>query len=165
MAVINDTLFREAMTHLASGVAVITARRADGGPCGIAATSLTSYSAHPPSLLVSVWHESRCHMALAGSDHFGVHLLRSDELHVAQRFADRERDPTAKFEGLGWSWDEDVPELAGTLAYLRCRRSGNFVQYDHTILIGDLEGGRLEQGEPLVYARRRMDWLMQPMET
>jgi len=57
-----------------------------------------------------------------------------------------------------------VPELGGTLAYLRCRRAGNFVQYDHTILIGDLEGGRLEQGEPLVYARRRMDWLMQPME-
>ena len=68
MAVTTDTLFREAMTHLASGVAVITARRPDGGPCGIAATSLTSYSAHPPSLLVSVWHGSRCHDALAGSD-------------------------------------------------------------------------------------------------
>jgi flavin reductase (DIM6/NTAB) family NADH-FMN oxidoreductase RutF len=164
MAVTTDTLFREAMTHLASGVAVVTARRADGGPCGIAATSLTSYSAHPPSLLVSVWHESRCHMALAGSKHFGVHLLRSDELHVAQRFADREMDLARKFDGLEWSWDDDVPELSGTLAYLRCRRSGNFVQYDHTILIGDLQGGRVEQGEPLVYARRRMDWLMQPME-
>ena len=45
MAVSTHTLFREAMTHLASGVAVITARRPDGAPCGIAATSLTSYSA------------------------------------------------------------------------------------------------------------------------
>jgi flavin reductase (DIM6/NTAB) family NADH-FMN oxidoreductase RutF len=151
------------MTHLASGVAVITARRADGVPCGIAATSLTSYSAHPPSLLVSVWHESRCHVALAESGHFGVHLLKSDELYLAQRFADRQMED--KFDGLSWSWDDDVPELAGTLAYLRCRRTGNFVQYDHTILIGDLMGGRLEQGEPLVYARRRMDWLMQPMES
>jgi flavin reductase (DIM6/NTAB) family NADH-FMN oxidoreductase RutF len=159
-----DTLFREAMTHLASGVAVITARRPDGGPCGIAATSLTSYSAHPPSLLVSVWHGSRCHAALARSEHFGVHLLKSDELYLAQRFADRELDPAGKFGGLDWSWDEDVPELAGTLAYLRCERADNFVKYDHTILIGDLEGGRLEQGEPLIYARRRMDWLMQPME-
>ena len=163
MAVTTDTLFREAMTHLASGVAVITARRPDGRPCGIAATSLTSYSAHPPSLLVSVWHESRCHDALARSEHFGVHLLRSDELALAQRFADRERDPPGKFEGVAWRWDEDVPELGGTLAYLRCRRADNFVRYDHTILIGDLESGRLEEGEPLVYARRRMDWLMQPM--
>jgi flavin reductase (DIM6/NTAB) family NADH-FMN oxidoreductase RutF len=164
MAVSTDTLFREAMTHLASGVAVITARRADGGPCGIAATSLTSYSAHPPSLLVSVWHVSRCHDALAGSERFGVHLLKSDELYLAQRFANRELDPTEKFAGLDWSWDEDVPQLGGTLAYLRCRRAENFVRYDHTILIGDLEGGRLEEGEPLLYARRRMDWLMQPMD-
>jgi len=158
----RDTLFREAMTHLASGVAVVTARRHDGVPCGIAATSLTSYSAHPPSLLVSVWHASRCHAALAACERFGVHLLRSDELALAQRFADREL--ADKFAGVEWSWDGDVPELRGTLAYLRCRRSGNHVQYDHTVLIGDLEGGRLEQGEPLLYARRRMDWLMQPMQ-
>jgi flavin reductase (DIM6/NTAB) family NADH-FMN oxidoreductase RutF len=158
----TETTFREAMTHLASGVAVITARRADGEPCGIAATSLTSYSAHPPSLLVSVWHDSRCHDALADSEHFGVHLLKSDQIGLAQRFADRTLDQ--KFAGLEWSWDEDVPELGGVLAYLRLRRAENFVRYDHTVLIGDLERGRVEQGEPLVYARRRMDWLMQPMQ-
>jgi flavin reductase (DIM6/NTAB) family NADH-FMN oxidoreductase RutF len=163
MAVTTDTIFREAMTHLASGVAVITARRADGEPCGIAATSLTSYSAHPPSLLVSVWHVSRCHDALAAGEHFGVHLLKSDQVSLAQRFADRTLDD--KFAGLDWDWDEDVPELGGVLAYLRLRRAENFVKYDHTVLIGDLERGRIEQGEPLVYARRRMDWLMQPMES
>ena len=162
MGVSTDTLFREAMTHLASGVAVVTARRPDGNPCGIAATSLTSYSAHPPSLLVSVWHGSRCHDALAASGHFGVHLLRSDQIALAQRFADRTLDD--KFDGLEWSWDGDVPELGHALAYLRLRRSENFVRYDHTVLIGDLETGHLENGEPLVYARRRMDWLMQPMQ-
>jgi flavin reductase (DIM6/NTAB) family NADH-FMN oxidoreductase RutF len=158
----TDTIFRDAMTHLASGVAIITARRADGEPCGIAATSLTSFSAHPPSLLVSVWHVSRCHDALAASEHFGVHLLKADQLALAQRFADRSLDQ--KFDGIGWSWDDDVPELGGVLAYLRLRRAENFVKYDHTVLIGDLERGRVEQGAPLVYARRRMDWLMQPMQ-
>jgi flavin reductase (DIM6/NTAB) family NADH-FMN oxidoreductase RutF len=155
-----DELFREAMSHLASGVAVITTRRPDGRPCGIAATSLISYSAHPPSLLVSIWHASRCHPALAGCERFGVHLLRSDELALAHRFADRQAED--KFAGLDWRWDGDVPELAGALAYLRCRRAENFARYDHTVLIGDLEHGRLEEGEPLLYARRRMDWLMQP---
>jgi flavin reductase (DIM6/NTAB) family NADH-FMN oxidoreductase RutF len=156
-----DELFREAMSHLASGVAVITARRSDERACGIAATSVVSYSAHPPSLLVSVWHESRCHQALADCEHFGVHLLRSDEIELAHRFADRQRQD--KFAGLDWRWDDDVPELSAGLAYLRCRRAESFARYDHTILIGDLEGGRLEPGEPLVYSRRRMDWLMQPM--
>ena len=161
MEVTLDQLFREAMSHLASGVAVITARRPDGTPCGLAATSVTSYSAHPPSLLVSIWHGSRCHDALERCERFGVHLLRADELELAHGFADREAPD--KFAGLDWDWDGDVPELGGTLAYLRCRRAANFARYDHTVLIGDLEGGRLEAGEPLVYARRRMDWLMQPM--
>jgi flavin reductase (DIM6/NTAB) family NADH-FMN oxidoreductase RutF len=161
MDVATEQLFREAMSHLASGVAVVTARRPDGGPCGLAATSLTSYSAHPPSLLVSIWHGSRCHEALELCEHFGVHLLRADQLGVAHGFADRES--VDKFGGLDWSWDRDVPELAQTLVYLRCRRAENFVRYDHTVLIGDLDSGRLEPGEPLVYSRRRMDWLMQPM--
>jgi flavin reductase (DIM6/NTAB) family NADH-FMN oxidoreductase RutF len=156
-----DELFRDAMSHLASGVAVITARRADELPCGIAATSLVSYSIHPPSLLVCVWHESRCHAAIAEAERFGVHLLRSDQVAIAQRFADREAED--KFADVDWGWDGDVPQVAGVLAYLRCRRAANFERYDHTIVIGDLETGRIERGEPLVYARRRMDWLMQPM--
>jgi flavin reductase (DIM6/NTAB) family NADH-FMN oxidoreductase RutF len=116
---------------------------------------------NPPSLLVSVVHASRCHPALRDSGHFGVHLLRAGQEPVARVFAGRGDD---KFAGIEWSWDDDVPELGGTLAYLRCRRAENFARYDHTILIGDLERGRLEEGHPLVYARRRMDWLMQPMQ-
>jgi flavin reductase (DIM6/NTAB) family NADH-FMN oxidoreductase RutF len=154
----HHELFVEAMTSLASGVAVVTTRKPNGDPCGLAVTAISSYSAHPPSLLVSIAHVSRCHDALVDAQHFGVHLLRSDELALARRFADREAED--KFEGLDWAWDGEVPELSGTLAYLRCRRAANFVRYDHTIVIGDLEGGRLEAGEPLLYARRRMDWLL-----
>jgi flavin reductase ActVB len=143
-------LFIEAMTSLASGVAVVTARKPSGDPCGLAVTAVTSYSAHPPSLLVSIAQVSRCHEALVAADRFGVHILRADELALAHRFADREAED--KFGGLDWSWDGEVPELAGTLA--------NFTRYDHTVVIGDLETGRLEAGEPLLYARRRMDWLL-----
>lgn len=152
-----DALFEEAMASLASGVCVIAARRPDGRPCGLAATSVTSYSANPPSLLVSVAHDSRCHDALAGCSRFGVHILHAGEEQVARVFAGRGDD---KFAGLDWRWDGDVPELSGALAYLRCRRAESLSRYDHTILIGDIEGGRLEQGAPLLYARRRMDWLL-----
>jgi flavin reductase (DIM6/NTAB) family NADH-FMN oxidoreductase RutF len=156
-----EALFHEAMASLASGVAVITARRADGHPCGLAATSVSSFSAHPPSLLVCVDHRSRCHAALAGCRRFGLHLLHAGQEPVARAFAGRGDD---KFGGLDWGWDGDVPELGGVLAYLRCARAENFERYDHTILIGDIEGGRLGSGEPLLYARRRMDWLLSPGE-
>jgi flavin reductase (DIM6/NTAB) family NADH-FMN oxidoreductase RutF len=152
-------LFKDAMSSLASGVAVLTARRPDGNPCGLAATSVASYSAHPPSLLASVAHSSRCHLALTGSEQFGVHILRADEADMAEVFAGKGDD---KFAGLDWRWDGAVPQLTGTIAYLRCRRSANFERYDHTILIGDIESGRFQHGEPLLYARRRMDWLLTP---
>jgi flavin reductase ActVB len=151
-------LFHEAMASLASGVCVVTARRADGRPCGLAATAVASYSADPPSLLVSIDHGSRCHGALTASERFGVHILGADEEPLARVFAGKGDD---KFAGVPWGWDADVPELDGGLAYLRCVRAVNFECYDHTILIGDLDGGRLAPGEPLLYARRRMDWLLQ----
>ena len=87
-----------------------------------------------------------------------MHLLRADEEPIARVFAGKGDD---KFGGLDWRWDGDVPELAGTIAYLRCRRSASFERYDHSILIGDLEGGRVADGEPLLYARRRMDWRLE----
>jgi flavin reductase ActVB len=152
-------LFHEAMASLASGVAVVTARRSDGHPCGLAATSVASYSANPPSVLVSIDHASRCHAALASCERFGVHILGAGEEPVARVFGGRGND---KFAGLDWRWDGDVPELMAALAYLRCRRAENFERYDHTILIGDLDGGRLDGGQPLLYARRRMDWLLHP---
>ena len=154
-----EQLFHEAMASLASGVVVITARRDDGHPCGLAATSVASYSAAPPSLLASIAHESRCHPALCACEQFGVHLLREGQEPLARVFAGKGDD---KFGGLDWAWDADVPRLKGVLAYVRCRRVENFDHYDHTILIGDVAGGLYEGGEPLLYSRRRMDWLMRP---
>lgn len=145
------TLFRDAMASLASGVAVITAKRTDDHPCGLAATSVASYSAMPPSVLVSVAHDSRCHDALAHGEHFGVHILRADQEPVARVFAGKGDD---KFGGLNWDWDDEVPRLLDAVAYLRCRRSKTFEHYDHTVLIGDIEAGRVNGGDPLVWLRR-----------
>jgi flavin reductase (DIM6/NTAB) family NADH-FMN oxidoreductase RutF len=147
------------MADLVSGIAVVTARREDGRPCGLVATSISSFSAEPPSVLVSIGHTSRCHTALAECEHFGVHLLRADQAEVATLFASLAED---KFAGLEWHWDDDVPVIAGTLAYLRCRRSALFELYDHSILIGDLIGGERSDGQPLVYMDRRMDWRLAP---
>jgi flavin reductase (DIM6/NTAB) family NADH-FMN oxidoreductase RutF len=135
-----ERLFREAMAGLVAGIAVVTARRDDERPCGLVATSVSSFSADPPSVLVSIGHTSRCHSALIECEHFGVD----------------------KFAGLDWRWDGDVPVLGGTLAYLRCRRGALFELYDHSILVGDLTGGERSDGQPLVYMDRRMDWRLAP---
>ena len=151
-----DGLFREAMAGLCSGVAVVTARREDGEPCGLVATSVSSYSADPPSVLVCIGHASRCHEALADGEWFGMHLLAADQEPVAQTFADPVSED--KFSELQWEWDEDVPSIRGAVSYLRCRRAARFDLYDHSVLVGDVASGRHEGGDPLVYMDRRMDW-------
>jgi flavin reductase (DIM6/NTAB) family NADH-FMN oxidoreductase RutF len=152
-------LFREAMASLVSGVAVITARREDGEPCGLVATSVSSFSAAPPSVLVSVDHSSRCHRALVDGDTFGVHVLGAQQEPLARVFAGKGED---KFAGVDWSWDDGVARIAGTLSYLRCRRSALFELYDHSLLVGDVTGGSLTPGEPLVYMSRRFGWRLAP---
>jgi flavin reductase (DIM6/NTAB) family NADH-FMN oxidoreductase RutF len=148
-------LWREAMAQLCSGVAVITARRQDGDPCGLVATSVSSFSGSPPSVLVSVDHGSRCHGALVEGNCFGVHVLSAEQEPLARVFADRGDD---KFAGIGWSWDDGVAQIDGAVSYLRCRRSALFELYDHSLLVGDVTGGSLTPGEPLVWMRRSMGW-------
>ena len=151
-----EELFRDAMAGLCSGVAVITARRPDSGePCGLVATSVSSFSASPPSVLVSVDHSSRCHRALVEGELFGVHVLAAGQEQLAHVFAGRGDD---KFAGVEWSWDDGVARIAGALSYLRCRRSALFELYDHSLLVGDVTGGSVAEGEPLVYMWRRFGW-------
>ena len=155
----TDELFREAMSGLCSGVAVITARRDDGEPCGLVATSISSFSASPPSVLASVDHSSRCHRALVDGDTFGVHVLAAEQEPLAHVFAGKGED---KFAGIDWKWDDGVARIEGTLSYLRCRRSALFELYDHSLLVGDVTGGSVAPGEPLVYLRRRFGWGLAP---
>ena len=151
-------LFRDAMAALCSGVAVVTTRRDDGSPCGLVATSVSSFSAEPPSVLVSVGHASRCHQPLTDRDYFGVHLLSAGQSDLAEEFAGLGDDKFSRFD---WAWDDDVPILGGVLAYLRCRRSALFELYDHSILIGDVVGGSRSNGTPLVYMDRSMGWRLE----
>lgn len=151
--------FRDAMAGLASGVAVVTARRDDGSPCGLVATSVASFSAQPPSVLVSIAHSSRCHAALITASAYGVHVLAADQEPLAHVFAGRGDD---KFGGVDWGWDGDVPRLAGALSYLRCRRSALFELYDHSLLVGDVASGAVAAGDPLVYMGRSMGWRLEP---
>lgn len=148
-------LFGDLMAELPAGVAVVTAR-ANDEPKGLVVTSLTAYTADPPSVLVSVAHSSRCHSALLAASHFGVHVLQLGQDQVASRFASKDDD---KFAGLEWNWDGDVPRVDGALAYLRCRTSKSFEHLDHTVLIGVIEDcERQDAAEPMVYLRRRFAW-------
>ena len=151
----TPALFGDLKAELPAGVAVVTAKGPDG-PKGLVVTSLTAYTADPPSILVSVAHSSRSYDTLLAAEHFGVHLLRTGQDVVAGRFASKADD---KFAELEWDWDGDVPRVAGALAYLRCETSKAFHHLDHTVVIGTiLDVHRDEAAEPMLYLRRGFAW-------
>jgi flavin reductase (DIM6/NTAB) family NADH-FMN oxidoreductase RutF len=123
---------------------------------GLAVTSLSAYTAEPPSIMVSVAHTSRCHRHLVNAERFGVHLLHSGQEPVAKTFASKADD---KFADLDWSWDGGVPRVEGALAYLRCTRDAVFEHLDHTVIIGVIEElERTDGADPMLYLRRRFAW-------
>jgi flavin reductase (DIM6/NTAB) family NADH-FMN oxidoreductase RutF len=147
--------FADLMAELPAGVGVITTP-GPAGPMGLAVTSLTAYTAEPPSVMASVAHSSRCYEHLLSFERFGVHLLHNGQEPIAKVFASKADD---KFAELDWSWDDGVPRLHGALAYMRCRHEASFTHLDHTILIGVLEQvERAEGADAMLYLRRRFKW-------
>lgn len=145
-------LFRDAMARLAAGVAVVTCVEEDGRPRGLTATSVTAYSADPPSVLVSVSRQSRSYGALVARPLFAVHLLAEGQEAVAADFA---RPDDVKFERHPWRAGPDgVPILEGAMAVLVCRNERVFEHGDHAVVIGRLEDGELRPVPPLVYFER-----------
>ncbi|MDE2869433.1 MAG: flavin reductase family protein [Chloroflexota bacterium] len=145
-------IFKEAMASLASGVAVVTAVDPESGPCGMTVTSIASYSASPPSVIVCVDETTRSFRGMTEGDYFAVHLLSEDQPEVARLFASKVDN---KFEQC-----ESVPGphglqlVAGGLATLICRRSFVTKHGDHAIVIGTVVDGNVEDRQPLVYWRR-----------
>lgn len=149
--------FLDVMSEHATSVAVVSARRADGTPGGLLVSSLCSYSARPPSLLVAVDAASRSYPMMVACRGFGVHLLGDGDAALARTFASRSPD---KFAGLDWRWDDDVPRIGGVNAYLRCRVTAVFPHGDHAVVIGEVDEMATAPGPPLVHYRRRLGWTL-----
>ena len=78
---------KEGMRRLASGVSVITSVDAQGNPYAMTATSITSVSDSPASLLVCINKSTRMFEAIAEGGQFCVNLLNHDQEAISNRCA------------------------------------------------------------------------------
>jgi len=146
---------RLAMRRLASGVAIITAKASDG-PIGMAATSITSLSMDPPSLLICVNQRASLHACLSVGVRFGITLLSAGQQEIAAAFGSSAAR-AVRFTSGGWSVDADgVGSLAGSQANLACAVE-QLIQYGtHTVVIGRVDGVTAAgEGAPLIYCDGR----------
>ncbi len=140
------------MASLASGVAVVTGVDPDSGPCGMTVTSIASYSAKPPSVIVCVDESTRSYRGMTEGEYFAVHLLSEDQADVARLFASKVDDKFEQCESV--SGPHGLQLIVGSLATLICRKSFVAKHGDHAIVIGMVVEGNVEDRQPLVYWRR-----------
>ena len=146
--------YKAAMGRFATGVAIVTTCAPDGSPVGLTINSLNSVSLTPPVLLWSLAQHASTMPAFEAASHFAVHVLASEQLDLAQRFAQR---AAHRFEGVAHTLNAwGVPELPGTAATLVCAKVGQHVVGDHTVWFGQVVHCQHDAGlVPLLYLAGR----------
>ena len=129
--------FRTAMRQLTGGVSIITAGRGRD-ISGMTVTSVASLSVDPPALIVSVNRNASSLPLLKRYGFFGVNILTSDQLDIAERFTGKDGLKGAdRFAGAEWSTRASgVPLLVGALAAIDCEVEEIVERHSHAIIIG-----------------------------
>ena len=147
---VDETTFREAISHFATGVTVITTLQ-DGKPAGMTASAVTSLSLDPVLLLVCINHKLPTHEAIENSRCFVVNVLGEGQQELALHFA---RPSPDKFAGIELDPEHELPVLADAIAYFVCDVHERFPGGDHTIFTGIVrQCGATPGRRPLLYFR------------
>lgn len=135
----DTTAFKRGMRVLASGVTILAARGQDGEPLAMTASSVTSLSAEPPSLLVCVGRSASIARALVRLRHFSVNVLAADQVDVARAFGGQlDVNGLARFAYGRWRGLDGraLPVLDGTRASFDCEVAHVHDWATHHIVIG-----------------------------
>jgi flavin reductase (DIM6/NTAB) family NADH-FMN oxidoreductase RutF len=151
----SSDAFRDAMRQLASGVSIVTSGN-DGEWAGITATSVTSLSLEPPTLLVCVNRTSSLVPVLQRHRQFGVSFLSANQQAIADRFAGRGGFTGMERFAVGrWSTRiTGAPVLDDALATIDCELEEIMERHSHLIVIGRvLATGTSDLSDPLLHWR------------
>lgn len=143
--------FRAAMRRLAAGTCAVTVRH-ENGLLGLTATSVTSLSIAPPSLLVSIRTQSFVLQALRREKAFSIHILGEDQAREANALAGRlGSEPRAGL--VAWCHHgSDPPRLAGATGHIDCTVAKFLPVFSHVVVVGVVATIELSANDrPLVY--------------
>jgi flavin reductase (DIM6/NTAB) family NADH-FMN oxidoreductase RutF len=134
---VSSTDFRGAMRQLTGGVSVITAGRGKD-ISGMTVTSVSSLSVEPAALIVSINREASSWPLVKRHGFFGVNILTSDQIDIAERFTGKGGlKGAARFAGAEWvTRVSGVPLLVGALAAIDCEVEDVIERHSHAIVIG-----------------------------
>ncbi|HEY7350947.1 MAG TPA: flavin reductase family protein [Ktedonobacterales bacterium] len=155
MAITPET-FKALLAHLAGAVTIITTRGADGQIWGFTASSVCSVSLEPPLVLFCLEHTADCHPAFLESSVFAINFLSSEQSGLSALFAMK---GAVKYRETPFTEGAfHLPLLPGALVHLECSVYARYPGGDHTIIVGQVEGGSQTTAQdslqPLLYYAR-----------
>lgn len=149
----DTAALRRALGCFATGVTVVTARDAGGGPHGFTANSFTSVSLDPPLVLVCAGHAVEGLEVYRECEGFAVNILADSQQALSETFA---TDLPDRFAGVRWrEGAHDSPIIDGCIASLECASWRRIEAGDHLILIGRVLAFERSPGVPLVFCHGR----------
>lgn len=151
---VDAALLKQAMRRLVGGVVVVTAGSGEER-VGLTATSVTSLSVEPPTMLVCVNRASATLPVVSKRRHFCVSILGAEDRLVAERFAGIGRlSGPARYFGLDWTlMSSGASGLTRAQAIIDCELEEVIERHSHAILLGAVREIRLNRAESgaLVY--------------
>lgn len=152
---IDLEMFKGVIGSFPAGVAVVTARGADGVPRGLTSNAICSVSASPPQLLICVDKRSQTLPTIRSAGSFVVNFLAAGCEEISNRFASKHPD---KLAGVAWEPSQvagGAPILVDdVVAVAECQVAQEVDAGDHWIFIGGIEAGAVYERVPLMYYRR-----------
>ena len=129
--------FLKSMRYLAASVSIISAKDSNDKPYAMTASSVTSLTLEPPSVLVCINHDASIHDHLLNDEaKFCVNLLKKNQQDIATLCSIKEKEDQ-RFEDKNWNLDS-VPFLQGSQSNLFCNVK-KYLDYEtHTIIIGEV---------------------------
>lgn len=147
--------YRQLAGSFPTGVTIVTTRGANGTPRGLTTQSFVGLSTEPPLMMIAIDKSSRTLPVLKNARSFVINFLKQGAEDVSTRFASKEDD---KFAGIPWRPStpcDGAPILhESVVAYAECRITKQQEEGDHWIFIGEVEGGEVFGGAPLMYYHR-----------
>lgn len=148
---VQPELFRQGMRSLFSGVCIIST--VDGGErVGLVASSVTSVSMEPPTLLVCINKNASAHDVVMRSGVFAITILAENHAEIARIFSSSRRREERFVTGRWKAAPTGCPILSDAPASFDCRTVQVIDGGTHTIFLGRVLDVQMQaEPPPLLY--------------
>lgn len=144
-----------ALGRIASGMFVVTAKKGKQSN-GFLASWVQQAAFEPPMVSVSVKKGRPIEGLLEDGKTFAVHVLGTGNKELVRHFGKGFGPDEDAFAGIETTvWDDGTPILKDSLAYLVCKVAGKIEAGDHSVYLGRVVDGAIQdsEGKPSTHLR------------